>query len=357
MKFYALPAALALALNLTILSFNLSAQSGITSTRPHPDTDVKANVSELDQKAMNQLGVMSADFWTPKLNQYKTSIDRALPTAELNKLNKLRVRFGILTAEMLASLKSMQNKNEAVESDGSDTQFNIEGLGMMVKLQEIMSIYKSAKELGTRNQDVLEALKQNIVTDVVSFMDNVSAGTQKFVEQNRTAMIQEKGTDAPDQAVNGVAKVAAELRTEKGRKGIRSAYDGALEPIVLLYNGADLAELLNQVTPFAPLPREVAQTGISMPENAVLKQNVPNPASASTTITYNLPEPATEVTLRIYSTSGAELAKFREGAQAAGTHQRVVDVGNMPPGSYLYHLTVLTARGEQVYSKAMQVVR
>lgn len=83
-------------------------------------------------------------------------------------------------------------------------------------------------------------------------------------------------------------------------------------------------------------------------ERAALKQNVPNPFEAITTISYQVPEKAQHVQLRISDPSGKVLRRME--IQQRGQVQTILDAQAMPAGTYLYSLWV---DGELMGTKQM----
>mgnify|MGYP006200059645 CR=1 FL=1 len=61
-----------------------------------------------------------------------------------------------------------------------------------------------------------------------------------------------------------------------------------------------------------------------LPERFTLHPGYPNPFQHSTTLEYDLPEPA-PVTVTVYNTLGSEVARLVDGVQAAGRRQVVWD--------------------------------
>jgi hypothetical protein len=74
------------------------------------------------------------------------------------------------------------------------------------------------------------------------------------------------------------------------------------------------------------------------PELISLEQNYPNPFNPSTTIRYRLTESG-DVTLRVYSTAGEEVATLVSGRMSAGTHDVQFDARGLASGTYMYVLT------------------
>ena len=83
---------------------------------------------------------------------------------------------------------------------------------------------------------------------------------------------------------------------------------------------------------------------------AKLMQNMPNPASANTTITYQLEKNAS-VALNVYDVTGKVVASQVIGEEAAGTHNIDFNTANLAAGIYHYALTVDNAK-----STAMKMV-
>ncbi|MCD6012871.1 MAG: hypothetical protein K0Q79_2733 [Flavipsychrobacter sp.] len=69
-----------------------------------------------------------------------------------------------------------------------------------------------------------------------------------------------------------------------------------------------------------------------------LSQNIPNPFSNTTEITYNLAV-AGDVTLAVYNILGQVVATLANGHMSAGTHSITFNANNLPPGSYYYKLS------------------
>ena len=80
-----------------------------------------------------------------------------------------------------------------------------------------------------------------------------------------------------------------------------------------------------------------APDGFETPRELALHPNFPNPFSASTTITYTLPQ-ATDVRLEVYDLLGRRVAVLAEGEQAAATHTVTFDGSGLASGVYLLRL-------------------
>lgn len=68
-----------------------------------------------------------------------------------------------------------------------------------------------------------------------------------------------------------------------------------------------------------------------------LGQNLPNPFSGATTISYNLPVSG-QVSLKVYDMLGNEVANLVEENQAEGPHAATFNAGDLPSGVYYYSL-------------------
>ncbi len=319
----------------------LTAQQTIDAEQAH-------GKSPLVQQLENQIGQTALNFWTAKLSDYKQQIDRTLSAADLETLNRLRVRWSILTSEMLE--KASKEATE-VEQDNTTTELGIEEEGMD-KLTEVFAIFGTAMEMSGRYRAPLDGLKEGVIGDLATFLGELQSQADRYVAANKKAIMADP--QAKRQLIDDrddFNETMADLKSEKGQQEIGKVYDFAIEPLIMLFNGADLRALFSESL---GLPKPV--TGFELPESMTLKQNFPNPATTTTTIGYVLTEPASEVMLRIYDANGGLIRTMDQSDQAAGDHSVTVDVSELATGSYLYHLTVATAKGEMVYSKAMRVI-
>ncbi len=80
---------------------------------------------------------------------------------------------------------------------------------------------------------------------------------------------------------------------------------------------------------------EKNETGL--PKGYELGQNNPNPFSADTAISYNLPE-AGKVTLTVFTLTGQKITTLVSEHQKAGHHKVTWDGSGLTDGSYLYRL-------------------
>jgi hypothetical protein len=93
-----------------------------------------------------------------------------------------------------------------------------------------------------------------------------------------------------------------------------------------------------------PVPGTLAS---GLPARLELEQNQPNPFYGTTTLRYALPEPA-EVSLRVYSVLGREVALLVNGPVEAGYHSFVWHAagpnGPLPPGVYMVTMRVKSTK-------------
>jgi hypothetical protein len=73
-----------------------------------------------------------------------------------------------------------------------------------------------------------------------------------------------------------------------------------------------------------------------------LKQNYPNPFNPATTLEFSLPQRA-DVSLKVFSLLGQEIASLLSGPREAGIHRVTFDAGGFPSGVYFYRLVAGSA--------------
>jgi hypothetical protein len=82
----------------------------------------------------------------------------------------------------------------------------------------------------------------------------------------------------------------------------------------------------------------VAEKPATVPQEIQLSQNYPNPFSATTTISYSLPE-SQVTTLKVYNSLGEKVATLINGSQSAGAHTVSLSANDLQNGIYFYRLT------------------
>jgi hypothetical protein len=92
------------------------------------------------------------------------------------------------------------------------------------------------------------------------------------------------------------------------------------------------------------------------PEKLGLQQNYPNPFNSSTTIQYQLVEPA-QVKLSIYNITGQFFEHLVDTYQPRGSFHYVWQADDFPAGSYIYQLVVDGQSGYFVESKRMTLLK
>ncbi|QOJ27723.1 MAG: T9SS type A sorting domain-containing protein [Ignavibacteriales bacterium] len=92
------------------------------------------------------------------------------------------------------------------------------------------------------------------------------------------------------------------------------------------------------------------------PASFELKQNFPNPFNPVTMISYTLPSSGI-VQLKIYNTTGEEVAALVNEIQEAGSYQISFNGSGLASGTYLYRITVTSAAGVYTQSRKMIILK
>ncbi len=109
-----------------------------------------------------------------------------------------------------------------------------------------------------------------------------------------------------------------------------------------------------QKAPFLHLNLEAINIGINEKDiqNAVLHQNIPNPAVETTTVNFQIVK-ANEVSLALYDVTGKLIKSINEGNLSAGMHTITLETSTIDAGVYFYTLTV----GDQILTKKMTIMK
>lgn len=313
------------------------------------------DATPIQKQFVDELGTTVFDYWNPRLNEYKRTVDRMLSPTDLQNLNEMRVRWSVLMADLS---ERMEAEQAMADTDEEGIEMRIGGEDDEAKFMELFEIWSQTTALAQGYRSGLDNLSDVVLDDAAEFGDNVETFVQDFSQANSDVLAKdEKGAELlshKNDLNRGIDKFQNTLKKKEG--DVMKVYGFVIEPIVLLFNGGDLRDML---------PLQLGRTaGIDagavaglLPTGAVLAQNVPNPASSSTKISFTLAETSSQTTLRLYSADGAMIKSVDLGTLSPGERSYDMNVSDLANGSYLYHLTVTTSAGEMVYSKVMQVVR
>ncbi|MEO5928748.1 MAG: FlgD immunoglobulin-like domain containing protein [Candidatus Kapaibacterium sp.] len=324
----------------------------------------------LAKQLKSDLVVTAFDYWTVKLNNYKSHIDGMLAPCDLAEVNRLRVYWSIFLDQkkwkgLATRFRSTFDggDSEDGESEGGDgpgpaamKKKKSEEIGALVdNISEMAETFFVAKWIARRYRPQFAAMQETVSGDFNAFVDTVIAAKERFAVAHQAEI-------ASDPSVQTIMK---ELTREKANEGLKEisgdkdvgtfvgiGFTALVEPLMILYNGQDLRRLFKSVD---ILPKELSE--LDLGDASVLEPNVPNPAVTATTINYTLPEASSRTTLRLYDARGELVGTYDQGDRPAGRYQVNVDVSTLSSGFYLYYLTTMTSQGERVYSRTLQVAR
>ena len=231
-------------------------------------------------------------------------------------------------------------------------KFDMNPLGDMIKMMIQSDPSQSSQtiagtwEIANRNRVELDGLKETIKQDLNEFTTLVEKRLTEFVHHHYDEMPAEMREALSQKA----SKAGHMFESDEFMNSVDPLYNVIIEPMILLYNGSDINSLITSA-----IAEPVA--GVSLNANSTLKQSYPNPATHEATIGFTLQEPSAETTLRLFDAKGSEVQQIDLGSLGEGEHSTMLNVSDLTPGTYLYHLTVATSNGEQVFSKKMQVNR
>ncbi len=118
------------------------------------------------------------------------------------------------------------------------------------------------------------------------------------------------------------------------------------------HRGYDYVKQLTADAPRANFSTS-GRLGVGAPSGMILDQSFPNPASATSTVRFQLPRSGT-VRLDVYDVQGRRVQTLADRDFQPGTHDLPWDTSSLAAGTYLYRLMV---DGELVTTKRATVVR
>ncbi|MEW6195950.1 MAG: T9SS type A sorting domain-containing protein, partial [Bacteroidota bacterium] len=115
-----------------------------------------------------------------------------------------------------------------------------------------------------------------------------------------------------------------------------AAYNGKIYPIWTRMDNTKLS-VWTALIDDSDLVTDIGEPLSGLPNQFRLYQNYPNPFNPTTTITYELPEPAS-VKMNIYDMLGNEVESVKLGYKQAGNYEYVYNGEKLSSGIYIYKL-------------------
>jgi len=176
---------------------------------------------------------------------------------------------------------------------------------------------------------------------------NVEARADDFVIVNSTDDLELIRRQAGDVDANDYTSVGGDASTFRIDLDGNDEGDPADDVVVVLETGVQsfLGSQATIVTfGLTSGQRPVAnESGTEVPTEFALNGNQPNPFSARTAISFDLPE-AAEVSLEVYDVMGRRVVSIHKGAMTAGADQRVeLDGSGLASGVYVFRLNAVGA--------------
>ena len=215
-----------------------------------------------------------------------------------------------------------------------------------------LGAHQRVRDIAGRNRAQFDMLRDRVVGDAIGFLGAVRERIGAFVAGHRAELETSKEGRALLDRMQQADKSLGEMSGAESQQAIASVYQMILEPLVMLYDGGGVKGFFQQAGPMASV-----MPGWAIEDRSALKNCAPNPASTSATVTYQLAEPSRRTFLKLFNAQGEEMSSYDLGERPSGEGSVVIDVASLTPGTYLYRLTASTPKGEQVFSKTMQVLR
>lgn len=117
------------------------------------------------------------------------------------------------------------------------------------------------------------------------------------------------------------------------------------EDSMIVYLDIETGEILSSIS-------TDAETEETIPETIQLGQNYPNPFNPSTTIPFELSDPA-HVTISVFNVLGQKVATITDEMYTAGSHRIRFDASHLSSGVYLYRLQA----GNTIQTKKLMLVK
>jgi hypothetical protein len=338
-----------------------SAHAQENATRQAP-----ADSSPLMKSLEREIAPMVVDYWEAKLNGYRSTIDGFLPATDLAELNRLRVQWGISLASGGKGEDGHMTMRSSVHIDTAEGKSEVK-ISVMGKAPaeaeaymqehpdaalEFLGARDRVVAIAERNRARFDGLAERVSGDIFEFIGVMRDRMVRFAADHRAELESSvKGREFLE-GVKRTDEKLKDLSSGESRQTLATIYRMVIEPMVMLYDGGGVKGFFEQAGPVASV-----MPGWALEDRSALVSCAPNPASTGATVSYRLAEPSRKTLLKLFDARGEEVGSYDLGERPSGDGSVAINVAGLAPGTYLYRLTAATSKGEQVFSKTMQVVR
>lgn len=271
----------------------------------------------------------------PKMKEFKTSLDNAMSSDDLQSLNALRDQAARMKAE---------GKKDALLLKKAWTTNNMNDVKLYAaKIKDLKGerdeLLKALKPLGLKYKSTLEQLGKDAKPLAKVWQQDVMKLVAGWYMKHQGDI----SAEHKKAFAKGVEKLKAFAGLDAGMKAKLAAAR------FMLWDGNDLPEI-GQFFDNAGLNPDQSADG--SPAGYALESNYPNPFNPSTTISFSIPQ-AQHVSLIVYDALGREVATLIDSELGSGSHTATFDGQNLSSGVYIYRIRA----GDFVQEKKMQLVK
>lgn len=320
-----------------ILLIGLSLLIGLTTVlaqgRKGPRGQHKNPALKAELKAYHQKEVL------PVLQAKHDEFDKKLSAEDLAFLNAKRAE----SKQLHVAAKALHQKTRAAHKEGKSREEVKELFGA-----ERKKMHEDKKALAETMQPFIER-NQTLITQT---QEELQANRAQWRTDRKAIFEKHRPADAPTkEECTKEGKDKGAHRHHKGKHHHKRHHKGEHNPEksaerkamheqrktmrFLLWDGE--AKTSGEATESID---NSSANGLGALETAITLDNYPNPATTQTTVQFELPSSAKEVTLTITTLEGKTVQQQNLGKRAAGTHKVGVDVNNLTNGQYFYSLNV-----------------
>lgn len=246
----------------------------------------------------------------------------------------------------LERLEEESSFRESFSAVSSISSIYAEQMNLQAEQDRLESV---AKWIARRYPTGMEELRTRFLADLVEYHGRLEELARTFFEKHRAVIVRNhegEGQTIMEHMIGNLLE--GERAKALGESSSAGHVMGEVETALMSYHGEDLKDLLSRHT--FPFPDEIVTR---LPSSNPLGENSPGRSSRQTVIPYTLPEPSTDVVVRILDARGVLVATFAQGARNAGEQSASIDLATLPPGTYLYQLGFKTPAGEFLYTRSL----
>lgn len=288
-----------------------------------------------DSDSSQSFNAFAEPFWQTRLTSFRAALDAALDQADRDTIDRMRMRYEWMGQELSPSRA------------GSAT---IDSAAMRT---DLWGMYVAIGAIAAKHPLFADGYRDS----VMAWMDGFFSGLADEARTRRATVAEasDEATDLDSTIVQAERARAATAALATQDEQLRQMYGIGGLPTLALYHGEELESVLEKFYTTMSVfgmhsdPRDLPALD-ALPTRTVLAAATADPAAERVVVELDLPEPVSDIVVRLVERSGRTARSISAGPHPAGPAVVTLESARLAEGTYLCNVALKGTNGPSSFS-------